>query len=174
MQGKFLVCRTTDNRLRTTDFWAVADCSLLSVYCSHQKNRKFDVVSPASPLYPPFIGGYLGVVGPLGFQRRRPCSESTSLQDNKWAIAGCFKTTRLRVNETTSRAVADGFKTTRPRVNETTSRAVVVLLFDFRLFSFTLCRLTMKSTRSLVVLWTCSLQLKTMRFTGQKYGTFGA
>ena len=31
----------------------------------------------------------------------------------------------------------------------------------------------MKSTRSLVVLWTCSLQLKTMRFTGQKYGTYG-
>ena len=101
VQGKFLVCRTTDNRLRTTDFWAVADCSLLSVDCSHQKNRKFDVVSPASPLYityPPYRGDtdviYLGVGRPLGFQRRRRFSESTSLQDNKWAIAGCFKTTR--------------------------------------------------------------------------------
>ena len=71
VQGKFLVCRTTDNRLRTTDFWAVADCSLLSVDCSHQKKRKFDVVSPASPLYityPPYRGDtdviYLGVGRP--------------------------------------------------------------------------------------------------------------
>ena len=92
MQGKFLVCRTTDNRLRTTDFWAVAD----------------------------------------------------------------------------------GFKTTSQRLYKTTSRAVAVLTFDFRLLSFTLCRLTMKSTRSLVVFWTCSLQLKTMRFTGRKYGSYGS
>ena len=174
MQGKFLVCRTTDNRLRTTDFWAVADCSLLSVDCSHQKNRKFDVVSPASPLYPPFIGGYLGVVGPLGFQRRRRFSESTSLQDNKWAIAGCFKTTRPRVYKTTSKVVADGFKTTSQRVNKTTSKVVAVLPFYFRLLSFTLCRSTTKSTRSLVVFWICSLQLKTMRFTGRKYGSYGS
>ena len=108
VQGKFLVCRTTDNRLRTTDFWAVADC---------------------------------------------------------------FKTTRPRVYKTTSGAVADGFKTTSQRLYKTTSKVVAVLPFDFRLFSFTLCRSTMKSTRSLVVLWTCSLQLKTMRFRGQNYGT---
>ena len=35
-------------------------------------------------------------------------------------------------------------------------------------------RSTIKSTRSLVVLWTCSLQLKTMRFRGQNYGSYGA
>ncbi|MBQ8045013.1 MAG: hypothetical protein IJ269_01520, partial [Bacteroidales bacterium] len=64
-----------------------------------------------------------------------------------------------------------GFKTTSQRLYKTTSKVVAVLPFDFRLLSFTLRRLTMKSTRSLVVFWTCSLQLKTMRFTGQKYGT---
>ena len=100
--------------------------------------------------------------------------KSTRLQDHKWAVAGCFKTTRPRVYKTRSRAVADGFKTTSQRVNKTTSKVVAVLPFDFRLLSFTLCRLTTKSTRSLVVFWTCSLQLKTMWFTGRKYGSYGS
>ncbi len=50
-----------------------------------------------------------------------------------WLVAGCFKTTRLRVNKTTRRAVADGFKTTSQRVNRTTSKVVAVLTFDLRL-----------------------------------------
>ena len=78
--------------------------------------------------------------------------KSTRLQDHKWAVAGCFKTTRPRVYKTRSRAVADGFKTTSQRVNKTTSKVVAVLPFDFRLLSFTLCLSTIKKTENSTLL----------------------
>ena len=50
----------------------------LSFDFCHKKNT-FAVVSPTSPLYPPFRGGYLGVARSWGLQRRRRlCSACAS------------------------------------------------------------------------------------------------
>ena len=59
--------------------------------------------------------------------------KTTSQRDHKWAVAGCFKTTR-------------------PRLYKTTSKVVDVLPFDFRLLSFTLCLSTIKKTENSTLL----------------------
>ena len=81
MQGKFLVCRTTDNRLRTTDFWAVADGFKTT------SQRLYKTTSRAVA----------------------DCFKTTSQRVNKTTskvVADGFKTTSQRVNRTTSKVVA--------------------------------------------------------------------